>query len=198
MNYNRHDEGQIADLRESLRIFGQVRSIVVQESGKDAYLIVAGHGVHQAAELESIEKLRADVIPDDWDPAQVLAYLAADNEMARRGMPDEAQLAAIVMQVHEEAGQELAKLAAGGELEHQTALLQAELLDALGDALGGDGGSTPAKRNLGDAAKQIKPALYVEDVAVFESAILHTEKLNRGDAIMDICRFYLEHHGPEG
>lgn len=32
-NYNRHDADQVADLRESLRLFGQVRSIVVQADG---------------------------------------------------------------------------------------------------------------------------------------------------------------------
>ena len=102
-NYNGHDEGQIGDLRASLRRFGQVRSVVVQAlspglspNGGGGYLVVAGNGVHEAARLEGLESLRADVIPADWDEARVLAYLAADNELARRARPDEAQLAVLV------------------------------------------------------------------------------------------------------
>ncbi len=51
-NYNQHDAGQVADLRESLRQFGQVRSIVVQATKRaNEYLIVAGHGI----EIERLE-----------------------------------------------------------------------------------------------------------------------------------------------
>jgi len=113
-NYNRHSENQVADLRASLRRFGQVRSVVVQGNG-DGYLVVAGCGVWEAARREGLRELRADVIPAGWDEARVLAYLAADNELARQGLPDEAQLAALVEEVRERADVELARLAAGSE-----------------------------------------------------------------------------------
>jgi DNA modification methylase len=113
-NYNRHDSSQVADLRASLRKFGQVRSIVVQADAADGHLIVAGHGVVAAAQAAGLTTLRADVIPADWPPAKVLAYLAADNELARRANPDQAQLAALVQQV-QQVDAELAALAAGSE-----------------------------------------------------------------------------------
>jgi len=132
MNYNRHDEAQIADLRASLRRFGQVRSIVVQEDGAGGFLLVAGHGLHQAARLEGLTELRADVIPPEWPPVKVVAYLAADNELARRGAPDEAQLAALLVRVQEEADEELARLAAGSAQELERLLAaQAEAEDPL-------------------------------------------------------------------
>ena len=115
MNYQIHPEEQIADLALSLKRFGQVKSIVVQDAGEDLYLLVAGHGVHMAAQRAGLEELRADVIPADWPEAKVLAYLGADNELPRQASPDEAQLAALVQKVTEEADEELAKLAAGGE-----------------------------------------------------------------------------------
>lgn len=115
-NYNDHSPGQIAELRKSLKRFGQVRSIVVQATEDvTRYLIVAGHGVVEAARARGMMRLRADVIPAAWDEVQVLAYLAADNELARAGMPDEAQLAALVEQVRKEADETLAQLAAGSE-----------------------------------------------------------------------------------
>ena len=91
-NYNQHEAGQIANLRVSLRRFGQVRSVVVQEVLGGGWLLVAGHGVVEAARLEGFEEVRADVIPADWDEATVLAYLAADNELARQGTADEEQM----------------------------------------------------------------------------------------------------------
>ncbi len=113
-NYNRHDHGQVEDLRESLRQFGQVRSIVVQATkNPKVFLIVAGHGITEAARLEGVKTLKADVVPATWTPARVLAYLAADNELARRGSPDEAQLATIVAEVKASEGEVLARLAAG-------------------------------------------------------------------------------------
>ena len=111
-NYNQHDDAQIADLRESLRQFSQVRSIVVQKNGR-GYVVVAGNGLYEAAQLEGFKTLRADVVPVTWSKTKVLAYLAADNELARRGTADEAQLAALVARIHETEGETLAMLAAG-------------------------------------------------------------------------------------
>lgn len=191
-NYNRHDDGQIDDLRLSLRRFGQVRSIVVQDDGAGRYLLVAGHGIYQAAALEGLTVLRADVIPADWSPVRVAAYLAADNELARRGMPDEAQLAALVARVQEEADAELAKLAAGGELEAEIIKFQAELEAALAEPTNQD---QSGNWKIGNGAKLVKPVLHVEDLATFERAILATGKTVRGEAVIELCAFYLEAHG---
>lgn len=197
-NYNQHDEGQVADLRLSLRKFGQVRSVVVQDDGAGGFLLVAGHGVQKAAQAEGLAELRADVIPADWTPARVLAYLAADNELARPGQPDEAQLAALVQQVEAELDAEMARLAAGGEMEREILLIEAEMAEMLEDMLGdgsGAAGGSSAVRQLGDRSRQVKPILYVEDLTDFEEAIRRTGNLNRGEAMMIICRHYLEAHG---
>jgi len=194
-NYNVHPESQIEDLRLSLRRFGQVRSIIVQDSGDGSYLIVAGEGVWTAARAEGVGEMRADVIPVSWAWPKVLAYLAADNELARRASPDEAQLAALVQRVEKEADRELAQLAAGGELERETMLLQAELAEMLQGLLNGAGSTASPGRKLGDRARQVRPVLYVEDVGEFEQAVWATGQVNRGEALMEICRFYLRHHG---
>ena len=93
-NYNAHGADQITKLRTSLRKFGQVKNIVVWRN-----LYVAGHGLAQAATLEGWQTLRANVIPDDWPEERVLAYLAADNELARQSDPDQAALAALIAEV---------------------------------------------------------------------------------------------------
>lgn len=127
-NYNKHSDAQIEDLRASLKQFGQVRSIVVQadKAGKH-FTIVAGHGIADAAKREGLTELRADVIPASWSKTKVLAYLAADNELARHGDPDQAQLAAIVREVMDAEGEALARLAAGEQKALETLLAQMDV-----------------------------------------------------------------------
>jgi DNA modification methylase len=93
-NYNRHPAAQVRKLAQSLRKFGQVRSVVVWRS-----TILAGHGVVEAAKSLNWQHIRADVLPDDYPEHLALAYVAADNELARQGDPDMAQLAAILEEV---------------------------------------------------------------------------------------------------
>lgn len=127
-NYNKHSDSQLADLRASLRAFGQVRSVVVQKAKANGhYTIVAGEGLTTAAKQEGLKELRADVIPASWSKTKVLAYLAADNELARHGTPDQAQLAAIVRDVMSAEGEVLARLAAGEQLALDTLLASQDI-----------------------------------------------------------------------
>jgi len=185
-NYNLHDDGQIGRLQGSLRTFGQVRSIVVQDDGEGRFLVVAGAGVVEAARRNGLAGLRADVIPFAWDEVKVQAYLAADNELARLGSPDDAQLALLVADVQKSDG-ELAALAAGTD-ERLDELL--EML-ALEDELGGElsSGGWP-KRNLGHVG-MIKAVLPLADLGTFERAVRATGLRNRGEAVIAICRAYL-------
>lgn len=47
------------------------------------------------------------------------------------------------------------------------------------------------ERNLGERSAQIKPVLYVDQIAVFEQALRRTGETNRGAALMMICNAYL-------
>ncbi len=108
-NYNNHSDKQVDDLALSLKKFGQRKPIVTWRN-----MIVAGHGLTMAAQMAGWTSILTMPIPDDWDEATVLAYLAADNELARQADPDLAQLAAITKEL-EGIDEELAKLAAGGD-----------------------------------------------------------------------------------
>jgi DNA modification methylase/DNA-binding ferritin-like protein (Dps family) len=90
-NYNRHPAEQVRKLAKSLRKMGQVRSIVVWRG-----TILAGHGVVEAAKSLKWKTIRADVLPDEYPEELALAYVAADNELARQGDPDLAQLLGIL------------------------------------------------------------------------------------------------------
>ena len=95
-NYNRHSPAQIAKLAKSLSTFGQIRSIAAWLNPDDALIyILAGHGVVEAARSIDMPTMRADVVSGcNFDTA--MAYVVADNELARQSDPDQAQLAAIL------------------------------------------------------------------------------------------------------
>ncbi len=115
-NYNRHPADQVKRIAASLRKFGQVRSIVVWRS-----TILAGHGVVEAARSLGWKEITADVLPDTYPEHLALAYVAADNELARLGDPDQAALAAI-LQESAAADAELLEAIGYGEAELQALL----------------------------------------------------------------------------
>lgn len=72
------------------------------------------------------------------------------------------------------------------EIEEE-ALLASELASSLVD-----GAAISSKHKLGDKKKQIKPVLYVNEIATFEAAIKAVGVKNRGQALIEICKEYLE------
>ena len=108
-NYNEHPDPQIGEIAESLRVFGQVKPVVVW---REWY--IAGHGVVLGAQRLGWTQLKAERLPADWPEYKALAYLAADNELARGASPNLVALAALAKEVQaEDAG--MGRLAAGGE-----------------------------------------------------------------------------------
>ena len=129
-NYRSHPESQIAKLVASLQRFGQGRSIVCQD-GPESYLIVAGHGIVEAAKKLGYTELRADILPADWTPEQVSGYLVADNLHSQEAQDDDALLAQL-LQEQADAGYDLASLGTDDETLRQ-------MLEALGDEYLGSG-----------------------------------------------------------
>lgn len=124
-NYRSHPDAQISKLVSSLARFGQGRSIVVQD-GPQGYLIVAGHGIVEAAKKLDLTELRADILPADWTPGQVDGYLIADNLHSQDATDDQDALAQL-LQEQQDAGCDLASLGSDDETLRQ-------MLEALGDA----------------------------------------------------------------
>lgn len=116
-NYRAHPEEQIRNLKASLVRFGQGRSIVVQD-GPEGLLIVAGHGIVEAARLLGWEELRADILPADWLPEQVRGYLVADNQHVALAEDDQDVLTRL-LQGQQEAGYDLATVGADDEMLRQ-------------------------------------------------------------------------------
>ncbi len=128
-NYRVHPPTQIANLVASLTRFGQGRSIVCQD-GPEHLLIVAGHGVVEAARRLDWQELRADILPADWTPVQVKGYLIADNLLSAQA-EDDTDILAHLLQEQQSAGYDLAALGSGDEALRQ-------MLESLGDGYAGE------------------------------------------------------------
>lgn len=132
-NYNRHSEAQVRRLMQSLETFGQPKPIVIWRG-----LIIAGHGLAEAAQRLGWTQLQASDMSEEWTEAQATAFVGADNELARLADPDEAALAALAASLAD-VDRELAALAAGSEERLR------ELLATLEAPAGEDPGAQVAK-----------------------------------------------------
>ncbi len=76
-NARRHDGGQIAKLRGSLREFGFVKPLVVDETGN----LLAGHGILEAARAEGMKEVPC-VVAAGLSEVERQTYILADNALA--------------------------------------------------------------------------------------------------------------------
>ncbi len=187
-NARRHTPRNKGLIRQSLEERGAFRSIGVDGDG----IIRAGNGVYEQA-LELGMKVRVvEAAPDELiavrrsdltgDKAERAALF--DNKTAETSEWDEDVLALLARDEPET----LEGIFDGGEL---AALLEeSEQKEQQQRELGGE----TKKRDFGNIKEKIRPVLHVSQLADFERAILATGQINRGEAIMTICRDYLERH----
>ncbi len=87
-NYRRHPEHQLAILRESLRVHGQQKPVVITPDGT----ILAGHGLAEAAKAEGWSEIGCHV----YDGPYPEAFLAIDNRASDLAEDDETALAELL------------------------------------------------------------------------------------------------------
>ena len=87
-NYRRHPERQLALLRESLRVHGQQKPVVITPDGT----VLAGHGLVEAAKLKGWETIVCHI----YDGPYPEAFLAIDNRASDLAEDDETALAELL------------------------------------------------------------------------------------------------------
>jgi len=97
-NYKKHPREQLEHLVESLRTYGMWRGIVVARDGT----ILAGHGVHEAARMAGLKRVRIVRFPLDPMSAAALKIVAIDNEVGRFGESDDRQMTEILREIKEQ------------------------------------------------------------------------------------------------
>jgi hypothetical protein len=192
-NARRHPDRNLRQIGASLTEVGAARSIVIDEQNR----ILAGNGLVSAAAGQGMT--RARVV--DADGEEIIA-------VRRRGLTEEqkVRLALLdnraselaewdpdVLKELRTSGTDLADL---WNMEELKAIEEDDgLQGAIAAALDGEIGEEESEiRDLGDRKIMLKPVLYADSIAAFESAIALTGERNRGKALMQICAEYVERH----
>lgn len=176
------------------------RSVLLDKNGK----IIAGNkSIQAAAEVlgpktkvtviksngdEIIAHQREDLDLDDPDPnnpARALAYF--DNITSR----DDFDLDTGIVLDDLQAGFDFDGILSDDELFElqQEALLEDEIATALLSPPSENG------RALTYGNSHIRPAIHLEEIGLFEQALRATGLQNRGDAVIAICRYFLDAEG---
>jgi len=176
-NFRIHPKNQQDALTGVLNEIGWIQSVIVnQRTG----FVIDGH-LRVALAISHNEPEIPVAYVDLADEEEALA-LASIDPIGGLAAVDAEQLESLLRDVStgEQALQELfAEMAE----DYEGATLQ-----AAGESKG---------RNLGDATKQLKIVIAIEDVGDIEAAIKATGMTNRANAMIAICREYLGSHGSE-
>lgn len=194
-NYKGHNAKQIDRIARSLATFGQGRSVVIWHD-----TIIAGHGVVAAARALGWQTIQVDALDPDMPEAVALAYLVADNELARLADPDQAALAALLQELGDgDAGLLAAMGYDDGELRELLAALETPSGD---DWVAGFGGLPDEDRapfqqmtfTLHDEqAEQVKRAIGVaQQIGDFADS---PNQNSNGNALALICETFVTAHG---
>jgi DNA modification methylase len=147
-NYRRHPEHQLAILRESLRVHGQQKPVVITPDGT----ILAGHGLVEAAKAEGWTEIACHV----YDGPYPEAFLAMDNRASDLAEDDEQALATLLRDLESQdqlsaagwAEDDLGELLL--RLDSQEKQGREETFDAEGAMAEADGQSGPTRVQPGE------------------------------------------------
>ena len=170
-NARHHGERSIAAIKRSLERWGQQKPIVITEDGT----VVAGNGTLMAARQLGWTEL--NVVITKLRGHEAAAYAIADNRSAELSDWD---LQALEMNM--------------SEIDDIEALgFDAEEIDELFPEHGG-GEKTKAEKprvQVTRAEPIVRVVLTMPQVEKFEAALMKTEKINRAEALVEICEHYV-------
>jgi hypothetical protein len=199
LNPKLHDLGAI---HVSMDAFGFLDRVVINRvtgnllSGHGRRIVLLQKQQRGDDPPENIEVLQGDwQVPVDYVsiPAEHEgAVVVALNRAVELGGWDEKALGELLADIAHQDGNLWATGFDGDDLDRMLMDFEgvAQAAAQLDRALGG----TIKTGAYGDKARQIKPVLYSDQVAVFEQAMQLTAIVNRGEALIAICQFYLDHH----
>jgi len=176
-NWRIHPSNQREAMTGVLDEVGWVQQVIVN---KRTGCVVDGH---LRAELAIAAGQKVPVVYVDLDEDEEAKILASMDPLSSMAITDSAALSALLFEMETEnqpLDALLHSLIDQADLTSLTDVLESDPKDPAGRLLGGDKKS------------QIKAVLYAKQISVFETALKATGEMNRGEALMTICRFYLE------
>lgn len=137
LNPYEHSDAQVRAIMESIQSFGWTRPILVRRANGE---IIAGHGTYLAATRLGLSEVLVRFSDLDEDKAHALA----DNELAKRAVRNDAQVAEIVEALQSRGHEQLLAIA----------LQRKDIAKLLSKAVG-TGGATPPEPQL-DRASELR------------------------------------------
>jgi hypothetical protein len=183
-NWRIHPNTQQAALRGVLQEVGLVQNVIISErSGK----CLDGHLRIQMAISEGQPTIPITYV--DITEEEENLILASLDPLSSLALPDTEKLMELLggIDVGNEA---LDQMFSSLAMDSANVTLKDEPVDGETESEDKD------VRNMGERSAQIKPVLYVDQIAVFEQALRRTGETNRGKALMMVCNAYL--HQTEG
>lgn len=146
--------------------------------------------------------LRKDEYPDvEWpclitdlndDEADLM--LTTVDPMAALAETAGAKLAALTASITPQ-GDGLQALVDKLKIEAELAGLMAQAMADLETLVKPGGGGDGQRAGLASTRARVRPVVWIEDLGAFEAALQATQNMNRGDALGEVCRAYLERYG---
>lgn len=170
------NQGDLGAIHESITANGFYGNVVAQRS--TGHIIVGSHR-WQAAQQAGLTEIPVTWVDVDDDAA--LRIMLADNRTARLGSDDDAALAELLKELAEDGGLEGTGFD-GDDLD--------ALLAEVADPEWSDGENERLENRK--SAAFVRPVIAVADTALLEGALKATGNPNRAEALLDICRSYLE------
>lgn len=175
LNFRQHPPGQKDAMRDALHRVGFVQAIVANQRNR--------HLIDGEMRLDLAIENAEEKIPCLWvdlDPAQERLALATMNPIGELAVIDPEQLHKLL---------EAQSLEVGGLSELMSSLNELAAQSMV--PTGGAGVTKKSARNI-QTAHTIKLVLAVPEIAIFERAVGLCRTMNRGEAVMMICKHFIE------
>lgn len=183
-NWRTHPEAQAAVMRSMLNRIGWVAPVMVNERTGN---IVDGHLRVQIAIEDGIPAVPVDYV--DLTPAEEETVLAAYDPLSALAGVDPELQATLLLNL-QNPDDDL------GIFLEQQAAEAAAVVGAMD--MSDDDDDEPGEKRAGwfrRSPDSVKAVVSVSDVPRIERALAATGVLNRGDALLQLCNYYLAQHG---
>lgn len=178
-NWREHGPEQTEALNAVLREIGMAGELLAYQSERNGGRLTLINGHKRSADFPTE---LWDVAITDLNDAEADRLLAVLDPIVGMATTDPAKLTELVNSIDADTS----------ELQKLLDQIQAEAEEVTFEAVE-DGAEGPNRsEGFEHHDVKIKPVLSVAQVKVFEEAILATDMLNRGEAILEICKVYLE------
>ena len=192
-NWREHGPEQTQALGAVLKEIGQAAELLAYWSARNGGRLTLING-HKRAKDFPAEFW--DVAITDLDDAEADRLLAVLDPIGAMAQTDPAKLGALVEDLDAETAELQALLDQISSEAEDVTFKPFDMTEGEGEGEGvgaGDGAEgKPGRYKDRPARFKVRPVLDVDQVRIFEEALMATDKMSRGEALTEICQVFLD------